>query len=108
MEINKIKSIEPPINVFKTIIFGIWIFFEMILLMLLSRAQKRVAPTISIFPKLNCNKEFDNDKNCIFVVRITMPTKTSISEAISRRINFSLKNTIAKRIENKISPLISN
>lgn len=77
--------------------------------MLLSRAQKRVAPTIRIFPILICRKEFDDDddKNCIFVVRIRIPAKTSISAKISRRINFSLKNTIAKRIENKISPLIN-
>ena len=77
----------------------------MILLMLLSRAQKRVAPTIRIFPKLNCKNELDDDddKNCIFVVRVRIPTRTSISAKISRLINFSLKNTIAKRIENKIS-----
>ena len=76
--------------------------------MLLSRAQKRIEPTISIFPILNERKEYEeDDKNCIFVARIRIPTNTSISAAISRLINFSLKNTIAKRIENKISPLIN-
>src|SRR5687767_4099829 len=79
---------------------------ERILLMLLSRAQKSVEPTTSIFPILNSIKEFD-DKNSTFVVRITIPTKTSISATISLRINFSLKNTIAKRIEKNTSPLIS-
>ena len=77
------------------------------MLILLSRAQNKVEPTIRILPILNSTKEFDDDKNCIFVVRITIPTKTSISAIISRRINISLKNTIAKRIENKTSPLIS-
>jgi hypothetical protein len=55
---------------------------------------------------LNSTKEFD-DKNCIFVVKITIPAKTSISATISLQINFSLKNTIAKRIEYNTSPLIS-
>lgn len=36
-----------------------------------------------------------------------MPAKTSIIGKISRFINFSLKNIVAKRIENKISPLIN-
>jgi hypothetical protein len=69
--------------------------------MLLSRAQKSVEPTIRIFPIFNSKKEFEN---CIFVVRITIPNKTSITAIISRFINFSLKKIIAKRIENKTSP----
>ena len=48
--IAKIKSSDPPINVFKTIIFGMWIVLERILLILLSRAQKSVEPTIRILP----------------------------------------------------------
>ena len=53
--------------------------------MLLSRAQKRIEPTISIFPILNERKEYEeDDKNCIFVARIRIPTNTSISAAISR------------------------
>jgi hypothetical protein len=103
--INKIKRNNPPIKVFKAIISGMWIVLERILLILLSRAQKSVEPIIRILPILNSTKEFD--ENYIFVVRITMPTKTSIIATISRWINFSLKNTIAKRIENKTSPLIS-
>jgi hypothetical protein len=74
---------------------------DIILLMLLSRAQKSVEPTIRIFPIFNSKKEFEN---CIFVVRITIPNKTSITAIISRFINFSLKKIIAKRIENKTSP----
>ena len=100
----KIKSNDPPINDFKTIIFGIWIVLDIILLMLLSSAQKSVEPTIIIFPIFNSKKEFEV---CIFVVRITIPAKTSSIDIISRLINFSLKNIIAKRIENKTSPLIN-
>lgn len=108
--IVKIKSNDPPINVFKTIICGMWIVLERILLILLSRAQNKVEPTIRIFPMFNSRKEFDTDDDencCIFVVRITIPIKTNISATISRLINFSLKNIIAKRIENKTSPLIN-
>ena len=105
--INKIKRNNHPINVFKTIISGMWIVLEIILLMLLSRARKSVDPTIRILSMFNSTKEFDDDENCIFVVRITIPTKTSVIARISCWINFSLKNTIAKRIKNKTSPLIS-
>ena len=52
--------------------------------------------------EINEEEYEEDDKNCIFVARIRIPTNTSISAAISGLINFSLKNTIAKRIENKI------
>lgn len=77
---------------------------DIILLILLSRAQNTVEPTISIFPIFNSKEEFEN---CRLVVRMIMPAKTSIIGKISRFINFSLKNIVAKRIENKISPLIN-
>lgn len=94
----------------KLLFFGMWIVLEIILLILLSRAQNKVEPTMRMFPIFNSRKEFDivdDDRNYIFEVRITIPTKTSSIASISRWINFSLKNTTAKRIENKTSPLIS-
>ena len=98
--IVKIKS-NPPINDFKIMIFGIWIVLDIILLKLLSRPQNKVDPTIRIFPIFNSKAKLEI---CIFVVRITIPIKTSIIARISRFTIFSLKKIRAKRIENKTSP----